>query len=290
MTEIEDETLSLELNNEDIEELETEETINKWQSKKEKKRVFVLNSIYEITKELDTFNESKKFLILLDNAKHAKELLAILSNQKPNLKRATFGIGNTSIAFNIKHIRGQNPDFIFIHSDIDFNFLNDAGVFFKFSKKESEEISNALIKKDANRELCRKCKEENDDLNFLPYGKETGLVEWKPQFNKDNEPILDENENQLYLEFPELTCEKGHRWYKSEGARRNVKGKNPVLLDSHYKMRQQREIHVKDGTPDPAFTRDRFDKPIQGLYIRVHTSGRKVNTDAQRKAGSSFFR
>jgi hypothetical protein len=159
----------------------------------------------------------------------------------------------------------------------------------KYTALELEEFADQLLRSDANRELCRECKENDPDS--LPYGDETGHVESVAQFDNDGNPLLDEEENQLYLDFPELRCEKGHRWYKGEGPRRDIRGVNPILFQSHLYNRQRREIYVEAGTPDPAFTNDRFGRPTTGMYNRTHPDGRKVNTKGQRvKNGASFYR
>ena len=293
--EVEDEIVpQLELDEETLVELDSEEETEapkaRYQNKKERKRLILLDSVYALVDMGEEFSSSKKLIALLPDADHAKEFLNYLRERKPTAPRTPLSVGNIAVAYKVSQTNRVQPDFILIHLDLDLDFLNEACKIFSVTKRESEEISNAFIKKDANRELCRKCKEE-EGPDSLPYGEESGLVEWKPQFNSKGEPMLDDEGNQLYVEFPELTCEKGHRWYKGEGARRNVKGKNPILLDSHYKMRQQREIYVDIGTPDPAYTRDRFDRPTKGIFIRTHPSGRKTNTEDQRKkSGASFYR
>lgn len=161
----------------------------------------------------------------------------------------------------------------------------------KLTKKELEEYADDLLRDDANRELCRLCKEK--DPESLPYGEETGEIEWQIQKNKSTgEILLDEEGSALYVAFPELVCTKGHRWYKGEGPRRDIRGKYPILFESHLYNRKRREIHVKDGIPDPAFTMDRWGKrPTTGLYNRSHPQGRKINTPEQRaKNGASYYR
>lgn len=160
----------------------------------------------------------------------------------------------------------------------------------KMSKKELEEEADRLLREDANRELCRKCR---DELGIeVPYGDETGEIEWQLQKDTDGNVKLDDEGNALYIAFPELRCKQGHRWYKGEGPRRDIRGPNPILFETHLYNRKRREIHVKDGVPDPAFTMDRWGKrPTQGMYNRTHPQGRKVNTEEQRKTnGASFFR
>lgn len=159
----------------------------------------------------------------------------------------------------------------------------------QYSKKELEEWADELLRDDANRELCKRCKEDGE---VTPYGHETGEVEWQIQRNKDGEPLFDEQGQTLYVGFPELCCEKGHRWYKGEGPRRDIRGPNPILFENHLYSRKRREIHVTDGIPDPAFTMDRWGKrPTQGIYNRAHPQGRKINTPEQRaRNGASWYR
>ena len=92
--------------------------------------------------------------------------------------------------------------------------------------------------------------------------------------------------------FPEYKCDKGHRWYKGEGVRRNINGINPILFESHLYNRKRREIVVRDGVPDPAYTMDRWGKrTIHGIYNRAHPQGRKVNSESARaRHGASYFR
>lgn len=158
-----------------------------------------------------------------------------------------------------------------------------------YNSLELEEFADQLLRSDANRELCRRCKDL--DPESIPYGDETGEVESMAQSDSDGSPLLDEEGNQLYLDFPELICKRGHRWYKGEGPRRDIRGKDPILFQSHLYNRQRREIYVESGVPDPAFTMDRFGRPIDGMYNRTHPDGRKVNTKGQRvKNGASFYR
>lgn len=160
----------------------------------------------------------------------------------------------------------------------------------KYSKLELEEWADKLLREDANRELCRTCKEK--DPEALPYGDETGHVEWKPQYDKEGDDILDEEGNLLYIEFPELQCELGHRWYKGEGPRRDIRGQNPILFEPHLYNRRRRELLASEGVVDPAYTMDRWGKrPTHGLYMRSHPLGRKTNTPEQRKAhGAGFYK
>ena len=159
----------------------------------------------------------------------------------------------------------------------------------KYSKLELEEWADSLLREDANRELCRKCKEAHPES--LPYGQETGEIEWKIQLGKDDLPLFDDEGNTLYVGFPELQCDKGHRWYKGEGPRRDIRGRNPILFESHLYNRKRREIHVESGCPDPAFTMDRWGKrPTTGIYNRSHPAGRKINSPEQRaRNGASYI-
>lgn len=167
----------------------------------------------------------------------------------------------------------------------------------KYSKLELEEWADSLLKEDSNRELCRVCvdanKESDEPLSdYLPYGSETGQVEWKAQFDKrTGEPIVDAEGEQLYVAFPEMICEEGHRWYKSEGLRRALDGPNPILFEAHLYNRKRRELLATDGVVDPAFTMDRWGKrPTTGMYYRSHPQGRKTNTPEQRKQhGAGFY-
>lgn len=159
----------------------------------------------------------------------------------------------------------------------------------EYSAEQLEEQADLLLRADANRELCRQCKEA--DLNDLPYGVETGEIESEPQYTPEGEPLVDEEGNQLYIDFPEMVCEKGHRWFKGEGARRDIRGPNPILFYSHLQGRKRREIMVESGIPDPAFTMDRFGRHTHGIYNRTRPDGRKVNDEKQRRDhGASFYR
>jgi hypothetical protein len=139
---------------------------------------------------------------------------------------------------------------------------------------ELEQIATNLLKQDSRRELCRQCDE---------YGEETGHVESQPQFNEDSSPLVDNEGQQLYVDFPELQCKNNHVWYKGEGKARGNSGKNPVLFEEHLKNRQRREIYTTVGTPDPEI--------VSGLFNRTHPQGRKVNSAEQRQRhGASFYR
>jgi hypothetical protein len=153
----------------------------------------------------------------------------------------------------------------------------------KYSKLQLEELADALLRDDANRELCRKCRDI--EPASTPYGEETGEVEWQIQKDKTTgDPLFDNEGNTLYVGFPELQCPQGHRWYKGEGPRRNINGKDPILFETHIYNRRRREIYVKDGIPDPQFTMDRWGKhPVQGMYYRC------VDTETQALTPSGWM-
>lgn len=139
---------------------------------------------------------------------------------------------------------------------------------------ELEAFADQLLREDSRRELCRQCD---------GYGDETGHVESQPQFHDDGAPIVDNEGQQLYVDFPELQCEKGHVWYKGEGKARGNGGTHPILFEEHLKNRQRREIYTQIGTPDPSI--------VAGIFNRTHPQGRKVNSADQRKRhGASFYR
>ena len=162
----------------------------------------------------------------------------------------------------------------------------------RYSSEELITFADKILREDSNRELCRRCKEKDKTGKLLPYGTETGQIESVPQYDQETEePIMDEEGSQLYVDFPELKCEKGHRWFQGEGQRRDIRGPNPILFESHLYNRKRREIYVSEGIPDPAYTMDRFGRPTQGMYNRTRPDGRKVNTKSQRaKNGASFYR
>jgi hypothetical protein len=145
-----------------------------------------------------------------------------------------------------------------MHEELEDSDLNDepeedAGLVYqegkRYNKLELEEIANAILREDANRELCRQCKEEfkEKDPEYLPYGQETGYIEWQLQRDEDGTPALDADGNVMYVAYPELQCERGHRWYKGEGPRRDIRGPNPILFESHLYNRRRREIQCVDA-------------------------------------------
>lgn len=143
-----------------------------------------------------------------------------------------------------------------------------------YTGRQLEMMADELLRTDAKRELCRKCG---------GYGDLTGHVEALPQADEDGNPQVDDEGNTLFMDFPELACEKGHHWFQGEGKARSIQGDSPILFENHLQDRRRREIYTSIGTPDPSIQR--------GMYNRTHPQGRKVNTKEQRKRnGASFFR
>jgi hypothetical protein len=143
-----------------------------------------------------------------------------------------------------------------------------------YTKWQLESMADALLREDVRREMCRRCGK---------YGEETGEVESLPQTDEDGNPEVDDEGNTLFVDFPELACKEGHRWYEGEGRARGIGGRDPILFENHLQDRRRREIYTSVGTPDPSINR--------GMYNRTHPQGRKVNTKEQRKRnGASFFR
>jgi hypothetical protein len=143
-----------------------------------------------------------------------------------------------------------------------------------YSGWQLEQLATQLLRDDSKREMCRQCGK---------YGEKTGEVESMPQYDDDGNPELDDDGNLLYVDFPELTCESGHRWYEGEGKARGIQGRDPILFENHLQDRRRREIYTSIGTPDPSIQ--------QGMYNRTHPQGRKVNSKEQRRRnGASFFR
>lgn len=158
----------------------------------------------------------------------------------------------------------------------------------KHSKLELEEWADKLLREDANREMCRICVEKEV---HLPYGHETGKIEYMPAMDKQGDAIYDEETGETkFVEFPELECKQGHRWYKGEGPRRDIRGENPILFEPHLYNRKRRELLAKEGVVDPAYTMDRWGKrPAVGIYGRSHPLGRKVNSRKQRRDFGAGF-
>jgi hypothetical protein len=152
-----------------------------------------------------------------------------------------------------------------------FEGLKEAG---SYSAWQLEQMADEILRADSKRELCRVCGK---------YGTETGEIESLPARDEGGDPKTDDNGDVLYVDFPEIVCEDGHRWYKGEGKARTIQGRNPILFENHLQDRRRREIYTSVGTPDPSIQR--------GMYNRTHPQGRKVNTKEQRqKNGASFFR
>jgi hypothetical protein len=158
----------------------------------------------------------------------------------------------------------------------------------KHTKTELEEWADKLLREDANKEMCRQCVEAGVRL---PYGEPTGVIEYMPAMDKQGNAIIDdETEETKYVEFPELQCAAGHRWYKGEGPRRDIRGENPILFEPHLYNRKRRELLAKEGVVDPAYTMDRWGKrPTVGLYGRSHPQGRKINSKKQRTLHGAGF-
>jgi hypothetical protein len=74
-----------------------------------------------------------------------------------------------------------------------------------------------------------------------------------------------------------------------------IHGENPILFDEHIYNRKRREIYVNAGTPDDIQGLD-DERGIhrgdgQKIFNRTHPSGRKVNSEHQRKKnGASYYR
>lgn len=208
------------------------------------------------------------FADLIINAPHARETWWERTVDKENLRFKNYG--NNS--FYMSHLNFEDEDGLdepVEPSDLKYEEGKD------YRNWELEQIADNILRADSRRELCRQCDE---------YGTETGHIESQPQFNDDDgSPLVDQEGQQLYVDFPELKCDNGHLWYKGEGKARGNSGKNPVLFEEHLKNRQRREIYTKVGTPDPEI--------VSGLFNRTHPQGRKVNSAEQRQRhGASFYR
>lgn len=147
------------------------------------------------------------------------------------------------------------------------------------SNWELGQMADEILRVDSKREICRRC----DEKGTFDYGAPTGELESLPQADEEGNPVVDDNGDTLFVDYPELQCKRGHRWYKGEGKSRGIGGPNPILFENHLQDRRRREIYTSVGTPDPSIA--------QGMYNRTHPQGRKVNSKDQRKKnGASFFR
>lgn len=160
------------------------------------------------------------------------------------------------------------------NEDDDFDATQDIDPNAGYTNSQMERLADHLLREDSKREMCRTCGRP---------GTETGEVESQPELDENDNPKTDKEGNVLYVNFPELACDHGHRWYKGEGKARGIDGRNPILFENHLQERRRREIYTAIGTPDPSIE--------QGMYNRTHPQGRKVNSKDQRKRnGASFFR
>jgi hypothetical protein len=268
----------------------SDEPVSLFRKKKDESKLIFFNSLNALIDEAETKESKKrKILVLVSNLKQIKEILTALKNKHKEWTGTPHSVNNVTVSYDMKPLRGQIFDYILAHEDADPEIIVEARSHMTMNNREIEEFAKALLKKDSNRELCRECKET--DVNSLPYGEYTGQIESVPQYNNDGEPLLDEEGSLLYLDFPELKCEKGHHWFKGEGPRRDIKGVNPILFESHLYNRRRREIMVKDGIPDPSYSKNRFGRPEHLMYNRSTPDGRKINTKEQRsKHGASYFR
>lgn len=138
----------------------------------------------------------------------------------------------------------------------------------KYTGSQLELMADELLREDSRTELCRECNAR---------GTETG------DLKELSQEVTDGSGNPLVIEFKELGCENGHRWFQGEGAARGIGGEAPILFEEHLASRKRREIYNTVGVPDPSIQ--------SGLYNRTHPEGRKVNSPEQRKKnGASFFR
>lgn len=138
----------------------------------------------------------------------------------------------------------------------------------KYTGSQLELMADELLREDSRAELCRECNGR---------GTETGDLKELPQ------EVTDGSGTALVIEFKELGCENGHRWFQGEGTARGIGGEAPILFEEHLASRKRREIYNTVGVPDPSIQ--------SGLYNRTHPEGRKVNSPEQRKKnGASFFR
>jgi hypothetical protein len=255
-----------------------------------RERVYVTRKLHELVDWACEKAESGQSVgILTSNQTMGVDVLKRLKEKgaiSTRLRHFQWQKGQIVVAWEPIHLIQTKFDSIGMHREVGMDLVAATG--FPFTGAEMQRVGDALLRTDADRELCRQCKEA--DPNSLPYGKETGHIEWAIQYDKEGAPILDEEDNALYVGYPELQCSKGHRWYLGEGPRRDIRGINPILFESHLEHRDRRSVQTKDGVPDPAYTMDRWGKrPIQGMYWRQHPQGRKVNSNDQRKRGAGFY-
>jgi hypothetical protein len=143
-----------------------------------------------------------------------------------------------------------------------------------YTNIELDAMAEEILRKDSKNELCRECGEK---------GAETGESTTLGQYTNEGDLIIDDDGNQLFMEFPELKCTNDHTWFKGEGRARGLDGDSPILFEEHLQSRRRREIYPVEGTPDPSI--------VSGSYNRTHPEGRKVNSKSQRQRhGASYFR
>lgn len=97
-----------------------------------------------------------------------------------------------------------------------------------------------------------------------------GATYTKAQLDQIATQMLREDADRIIHECDESDTEN------CECKKRGIGGENPILFESHLMNRKKREIMVTTGTPDPSL--------VQGIYIRSHPNGRKVNSPEARKA------
>jgi hypothetical protein len=137
-----------------------------------------------------------------------------------------------------------------------------------YTGREMELIADDMLKADSKAELCRECGTS---------GGRTGELKHTEQGLEDG------SGNTLHIDFPELECDNGHKWFEGEGKAKGIGGDYPILFEEHFASRKRREIYTSIGTPDPSIQ--------QGMYYRTHPQGRKVNSKEQRKKnGASYYR
>jgi hypothetical protein len=148
-----------------------------------------------------------------------------------------------------------------------------------YTKSELQLMADELLREDSRRELCRECLEDGLEN---PYGDETGAIDSRPLM-KQGKQVEDSDGNYVFVDYPELECPVGHRWWFSEGKARGIDGEDPILFEEHLQNRRKREIYTQMGVPDPSI--------VSGIYNRTHPQGRKVNSaDQRKKNGASFYR